>query len=435
MLAIDNRRGLKDRVTTSPRSDVVTALDVGTTKVSCFIAKVEVDNPRERLPVRVVGIGHQLSLGMRKGAVTDMDQMEDAIRAAVEAAERMAGTTIRRVVVNLTAGHPASQTISVGASVAGRPIRDDDLKRLLRYGRKQCQPEDRTIVHAIPTSYSIDGNHGIQDPRGMFGERLGVLLHVVSAATAPLQNLALSVQRCHLDVSHFVASPYASGLSCLVDDEKDLGVICVDMGGGTTSMSVFAEGTCLHTDVVSLGGIQVTNDIARGLSTPVASAERIKTLYGSALAGPTDDREMIDVPLVGEEGNSTNRVPRSLLIGVIQPRLEEIFELVRDRLADSGLENAIGKRLVLTGGGSQLTGVRELAARIFEKNVRLGRPLKLLGLADAAGGPAFSTCAGLLNYAASSPAEALRTEPEVESPTAIRDGQIAKIGRWLKMNF
>ncbi len=155
MLAIDNRRGLKDRVITGPKHEVVTALDVGTTKVGCFIAKVDFTNPRERLPVRVIGIGHQLSVGMRKGSVIDMEQMEVAIRAAVEAAERMAGTTIRRAVVNLSAGHPSSQTINVGASIASRPVRDDDLKKLLRYGRKQCQPGDRTIVHAIPTSFSM----------------------------------------------------------------------------------------------------------------------------------------------------------------------------------------------------------------------------------------------------------------------------------------
>ncbi len=435
MLAIDHKRGLKDRVITGTKQDVVTALDVGTTKVSCFIGKVDFTNPGEHLPVRVVGIGHQLSLGMRKGAVIDMDETEDAIRAAVDAAERMAGTTIRKVVVNLSAGHPSSKTISVGASIAGHPVRDDDLRRLLRYGQKQCQPAERAVVHTIPTSYSIDGNSGIKDPRGMFGEHLGIRLHVVSAAVAPLQNLTLCVQRCHLDVPQFVVSSYASGLSCLIDDEKELGVICVDMGGGTTSLSMFAEGTCIYTDVVNLGGHQVTNDIAHGLSTSIAGAERIKTLFGSALASPTDDNEMIDVPFIGEEGMSSHRVPRSLLTGIIRPRLEEILELVRDRLSDSGLDKTIGKRMVLTGGASQLTGIRELAARIFQKNVRLGRPLKLAGLADVVGGPAFSTCAGLLAYAASPLAEAFTTEPEVESFTPVGDGKIAKIGRWLKMNF
>lgn len=428
MLAIDHTPGAKQDV-------LVTALDVGTTKISCFIGKVDFTNPREHLPVRVVGIGQKPSLGVRKGAITDMDETEDAIRAAVDAAERMAGTTIRKVVVSLSAGHPSSQMIGVGASIAGHPVRDDDLRRLLRYGQKQCQPAERVVVHAIPTSYSIDGNPGIRDPRGMFGEDLGVRLHVVSAAAAPLQNLTLCVQRCHLDALNFVVSSYASGLSCLVDDEKELGVTCIDMGGGTTSLSMFAEGTCMYTDVVNLGGHQVTKDIAHGLSASITDAERIKTLFGSVLASPTDDSEIIDVPLIGEEDVSSHRVPRSLLTGIIRPRLEEILELVRDRLSDSGLDKTIGKRMVLTGGASQLTGIKELAARIFEKNVRLGRPLKLAGLADVVGGPAFSTCAGLLAYAASPPAEAFTIGPEVESSAAMGDGKIAKIGRWLKMNF
>ncbi len=225
-----------------------------------------------------------------------------------------------------------------------------------------------------------------------------------------------------------------SEIAVAVDDEMELGSVCIDMGGGTTTLAVFSDGMCVHADAVPVGGIHVTNDIARGLSTAIASAERLKTLYGSALASPTDDRETIDVPQVGEEdSHSPNHIPRSLLTGIIQPRLEEIFELVRDRLRESGFDRLASKRVVLTGGASQLTGVRELATRILEKNVRLARPLGLVGVADAAGGPAFSTCAGLLSYMVYAPPEAVFVQPKASKKEG--SGQFSRMGRWLKMNF
>jgi len=418
------------------RQGVVAALDVGTTKVSCFIAKSEGAGREPHRALRITGIGHQVSHGVKKGAVSDLEQVEDTIRAAVETAEKMAGTTLRQVVVNLSAGHPASHTINVGVTITGRPVSDEDLKRLLLHGCKNYQPEGRVIVHSIPAGYTIDDNHGIQDPRGMFGDRLSVRLHMVTAATAPIRNLARCVERCHLELAGLVVSPYASGLACLVEDEAELGAICVDMGGGTTSLSVFAGGQCVYADVVPIGGQHVTNDIARGLSTSIANAERMKTLYGSALASSTDDREMIDVQLMGEEDReSSNHIPRSLLTGIIQPRLEETFELVRDRLRDSGVDYVAGKRMVLTGGASQMTGARELGARILGKNVRLARPKRMKGLADAVGGPAFATCAGLLNYAMSSPAEAIITDSNRDGLEEHRTGQLSKISRWLKKNF
>jgi len=435
-LGLETRGGFKDRVLSGARQGVVAALDVGTTKVCCFIAKIEGGTDASHLPLRIKGIGHQVSYGVKKGTVCDLDLVEDAIRSTVETAEKMAGTTLRQVVVNLSAGHPASHTINVRSSIAGKPVTDDDLKRLLLYGRKQYQPEGRVIVHSVPTEYAIDGNHGIHDPRGMFGDSLSVRMHMVSAAAAPIRNLARCVERCHLELAGQVVTPYASGLACLVEDEASLGAVCVDMGGGTTSFSVFNGGSCVFADVVPIGGQHITNDIARGLSTSVANAERMKTLYGSALATSTDDREMIDVQPVGEEDReSPNHIPRSLLTRIIQPRLEETFEYVRDRLKDSGVEKVAGKRMVLTGGASQMTGARELGARILDKDVRLARPKRLNGLADAVGGPAFATCAGLLEYAVSSPTEAIIAESNRDSHDEHHTGHLAKISRWLKTNF
>ena len=290
------------------RSGVVAALDVGSSKISCFIARVEPGRlANGHAPMRVIGIGHQVSRGIRAGAVVDMDAADEAIRFAVDAAERMAGVTIKEVVVGVSGCDPKSQTVGVKAAVSGSQVNDEDCARLIAFAQSNFQPEARDVLHAIPTNYNIDGSRGVHDPRGMFGERLGVDVHMVSGLRGPLRNLELCIERCHLSVAGFAVTPYASGLASLVEDEMDLGVAVVDMGGGTTSLAVFFEGAMVYCDSVSIGGNHITNDIARGLSTPLAHAERMKTLYGSALASPSDEREMIDVPQVGEsDADSAN---------------------------------------------------------------------------------------------------------------------------------
>jgi cell division protein FtsA len=428
-------KGFQGRPVAAGRAGTIAALDVGSSKISCFIAKIEPGRMANgHAPIRVIGIGHQVSRGIRAGALVDMDAAEEAIRVAVDAAERMAGVTIRDVVVAVSGAEPKSQTVGVKAAVPGPEVTDGDLTRLIGYAQANFQPEGRDVLHALPTNYSIDGARGVRDPRGMFGEKLGVDVHMVSALRGPLRNLELCIERCHLSVAGIAVSPYASGLACLVEDEMDLGVAVIDMGGGTTSLSVFFEGAMVYCDSVSIGGNHITNDIARGLSTPLAHAERMKTLYGSALASPSDEREMIDVPQVGEsDADSANHIPRSMLTGIIQPRLGETFELVRDRLEASGYARLAGRRVVLTGGASQMNGARELASRMLDKQVRVGQPIRLTGLAEATGGPAFSTCAGLLTYSQISPLEAAGGEGEGEG--AAGRGGLRKFSRWLKENF
>jgi cell division protein FtsA len=409
------------------RHGFIAGLDVGTTKVCCFVARID------GAGMRVVGIGHQVSRGIRSGAVVDMDAAEESIRAAVDAAERMADETIREVYVSFAGGQPASHTVGVEVSIAGHQVGESDVNRVLEQGRTRNEPGERQVVHAIPVGYTIDGSPGIRDPRGMYGERLGVNMHVVTAATGPLRNLATCVERCHLKITGTVISPYASGLACLVEDEMDLGVTVIDLGGGTTSLAVFYDGALVLTDVVPIGGGHVTNDIARGLSTPMVHAERMKTLFGSAVAGTSDENEIIDVPQVGEiEHHSPNHVPRSILVGIIKPRVEETFELVRDRLARSGLDRVAGRRVVLCGGASQLQGTRDLAQRVLDKQVRMGRPIRVNGLAEATGGPAFATCAGLLSYALRARTEAA---DGVNEPEEANGGRFARLGQWLRANF
>jgi cell division protein FtsA len=412
---------------------IYAALDIGTTKVSCFVGKMEQGKTGAPLPVRVIGIGHHPSHGLRAGAVIDMVLAEQAIRAAVEAAERMAGLTLRQVVINLSAGSPTSHGINVEVGIKGHEICEQDLSDGFTHGRSNFASDGREIVHSVPTGFSIDGSRGVRDPLGMFGEELGIDMNIVTATPGPIRNLLACVERCHLDVSRIVVTPYASGLACLVEDEVDLGVTCIDMGGGTTSISVFAEGALQFAGVVPVGGEAVTKDIAQGLSTPFDHAERMKTLYGSALGGTGDVKELIRVPMVGDamEDHHTT-IPKSMLTKIIRPRVEETFEHVRDKIKSGGFEDLAGRRMVLTGGASQLTGVRELATRVLEKQVRLGQPIKLTGLADATRGPAFSTCAGLLSFASNPPLEAFGSALK---PSGFDSGAgIRKVRNWFRQN-
>ena len=409
------------------RSGLITALDVGTTKIACFIAR-----PLENGAAEVIGVGHQVSQGIKNGNIVDMVAVEDSIRATVEAAEQMAGENVRDVVLCLSGSVPKSKLISFDVAVSGHEISDLDLKRALDPTWLYSQQDDnRDIIHSLPVTYSIDGNSGIKDPRGMFGEKLGVNMHIITASSGALRNITACVNRCHLDVGAQVVGSYAAGLSCLVEDEIEMGVICIDMGGGTTDISVFFDGEVVYTDSVPLGGNHVTNDIARGLSTPLAYAERMKTLYGSAIPSASDDQEIIKVPLVGELDDGENQIPRSMLVGIIRPRIEEIYELVREKLEPTGFDKAGARRVVLTGGGSQLTGVRELATQMMDKQVRLGQPYVVKGLAESVSGPGFSVPVGLIQFMLKERRiRSITSSLNLEAPSS----KLARIGKWLREN-
>jgi cell division protein FtsA len=408
------------------RGSLIAGLDIGTTKVSCFIARVEDDKPR------VLGIGHQLSRGVRNGSIVDLEAAGVSVANAVNAAEEMAGDTVGRVVANLSGGFSASRIIKAEIGIIGREIGDAEMQRALEHGYLLREPGDRQVIHTVPVGFSVDDSRGIRDPRGMLGERLGVNMHVVTASAAAVRNHTSAIGRSHLEVEALVVSPYASGLSCLVEDEIGLGVTVIDMGGGTTTIGVFFDGNLIFADYVPVGGGHVTNDIARGLSTPIAHAERMKTLFGSAISSSTDEREMIAVPQIGEEDDGhVNHVPKSLLVGIIAPRIEETFELVRNRLEASGFDKVAGRRVVLTGGACQLHGAREFAGLILDKQVRIGRPQRVTGLAEATGGPAFATTAGLLHFALSERAEVSAARRIPGRPP----GVFGRFGNWLKQNF
>jgi cell division protein FtsA len=413
------------------RSGLTAALDIGTTKIGCLIANGDAGAGKEP---RVVGFGHQVSHGMRSGTIVDIEGVEAAIRSTVEAAEQMAGENIKNVVVNLGGGKPRSRLIAYEISIAGHKIGDADLRRILDPNALDAEhPADRELIHSIPVGYSIDGNRGVRDPRGMYGERLGVNMHVISANHGPIRNLEAAVARCHLGIESMVVTPFASALACLVEDEKQMGVTYIDFGGGTTSVAIFFDGELVHTDSIPVGGQHVTTDIARGLATSMPHAERMKTLYGNVIPSASDDHAVIKVPLVGEEDSSEeSQVPRSMLVGIIRPRIEETLELVRDRLASAGFDKVAGRRAVISGGASQLLGVPELTAKVLDKQVRVGRPQPLTGAPETAAGPAFSTCAGLLRYAFEESNEIPNFTYGIETEPS---GRFGRLGQWLKENF
>jgi cell division protein FtsA len=424
----------------SRKGATLSVLDIGTSKIVCLVAQLVPMEGLEALRgrthlARIVGIGHQRSLGIKGGAVVDLEAAEGAIRQAIHAAERMAKVEIQSVIVNLTGGRLASQHFEGAASVRGGSVSPTDVQRVLATASAHTLRPGQAVLHALPTGFSLDAQPNIVEPCGMIGERLGVDLHVVTSDAAAARNLMLAVERCHLGIETVVATPYAAGLSALVDDEAEMGVVVVDMGGGTTSVGVFAGGHVVHVDALAVGGHHVTMDIARGLTTRVAAAERLKTLYGSAMATSSDDRDMIAVHQVDEdERDVPHHLPRSHLVRIIRPRVEEILELVRERLKNAGFAAQAGRRVVLTGGASQLVGLPDLAKKVLQGQIRIGRPLGIKGLPEAAKGPAFSAAVGLLVYPQVAHAEHFEIRASRRAATGT-DGYLSKVGRWFRESF
>lgn len=378
------------------RAGTFGVLDIGTTKIACLIGRIESDGRP-----RVLGFGWHKGRGVRGGGIVDLDEAERAIRACVGQAEDMADTRLQRVIVNLSCGQPESRLYNVQWPVGGRPVSDNDIRGVLAEGRQRAIMEGRESIHAIPLNFSVDATDHVPDPRGLYCTTLTARLHIIDAASTALRSLEACMARCDLEIEDLVSAPMAAGLSTLVDDERELGATVIDMGGGTTGFAVFADNQLMHTAQLPIGGLHVTKDLATGLSTTLAHAERLKTLYGNVEHSPDDDNEMLPVPLVGEEeDHQLARVPRSMVVKIIRPRIEETFEYVKDRLEGSGMTRAAGNRVVLTGGACQLPGLREMAARMLNRQVRLGRPLALRGVPELASGPAFAVAAGLMSWAA-----------------------------------
>ena len=407
--------------------NLIIGLDIGTTKICVIVAE------RSENGVDIIGIGTHPSRGLRKGVVVDIDATVNSIMRAVEEAELMADCEITSVYAGIAGGHIDGFNSHGVFAVKDREVREGDIRRVIDAAKAVASPMDREVSHVIAQEFIIDEQDGIREPLGMSGVRLEAKIHIVTAAVTSAQNIVKCANRAGLNVMDIVLEPLASAEAALAGDERELGVCLIDIGGGTTDIAVFDEGSIKHTSVLGLGGYHITNDIARGLSTSIEHAARMKSLFGSAIPSPADERETIDVRLVGEsEDAGPNPVPRSQLVSIIRPRIEETLELVRNRLEASGFGHAAGRRLVITGGASQLQGLRELAGQMLGKHVRLSRPLTIAGLAEATAGPAFSTCAGLLIYA-------LRQRRDVP-PKALGalegiGGRLGRVGQWLRDNL
>lgn len=388
------------------RTGLVAVLDIGSSKTVCLIARSEPG------ALKVLGAALRESRGLRAGTVIEMTAAEESIRDVVAAAENLADARIQNVLMSVNCGSPTSVTSRAVMALDGTLVTDEILRQLLAEGRARCQLDGHVVIQSMPTSYVVDEAVGVRDPSGMYGQRIGVAMHAVAVKPTALTNLRLAVERCHLNVAAAMFAPYASGLSVLTDDEKQLGATIIDMGGGCTSIAVFLEGHLVYSDVVPIGGQAVTSDLARMLASPLAAAERAKVLYGAALGDlESGAADVVSVPQMGEENDESDlRVPRSMLTRIIQARLEETFAEVQKRLRESGYDVAAGRRLVLTGGASQLAGARELAARVLNKQVRIGRPRPQAGLPASSAGPDYATAIGLLMAGATMPPEVLNPE-------------------------
>ena len=387
---------------------VIGAVNIGSFRISAMIAGIS-----ETGEMIVLGSGHRAAQGIKRGYVTDMQAATYAVRDAVERAEKMANTSVTSVWIGCSGAGLASQIAQVEVDIGGRRIEADDIEHLLVAGRDVIQPDGRMVLHAQPAPYTLDGANGVSDPKGRHAERLGVDIHVMLADGAPVRNITEAVQNAHLEVEAVVGSPIAAGFACLSAEERELGVALVEFGGEVTNVAVYANGMLLGLTTIPMGSGDITDALASAFGIRRFQAERLKCVHGSAIASPTDHREMIPVNAPGEEGSGPiarhgddkNRIPRAELISVITTQLALLTEEVGRALKAMGFDGQRGQQVVLTGGGAELAGLADYAQSALGKPVRIGRPPQLKGLPDPHATPGFSTLAGLVLYAAADPVD------------------------------
>jgi cell division protein FtsA len=429
-----NRIGSRHGGTAVPTT--LASLDIGSTKICCVIAEAMPNKHKSLADVqpalKVLGFGQTASRGIKAGSIINVDEAERAIRLAVDAAERMAERHINAVHVNVSGGKPYSQVTRGQVQSTTGVISPRDADNAVSAAIATVDVGQRQVLHLMPVTFGLDGVESADVPMGLHGASLTTEMGVVTVDPAALRNLSLTVERCHLSISGFAVSPYAAARGVLASDERSLGSIVIDMGGGTTSVAIFKHGKLAAAFVIPIGGMQVTSDVAQGLSTSLAHAERMKTMFGAVWPTGYDDREMLAVPLVGERGVDTvQKVPRSTLSAIIKPRIEEIFDLVIRRLSDNPQLVAAAGRIVLTGGASQLPGLRELAQAMFGRQVRLGQPQPQAGMPEMARSNGFAAAFGLLGLAANP--DKLYAMPQA-AQAAIDRSQLTyaqRVGRWL----
>ena len=407
--------------------EIIVGLDLGSTKVSAVVGEVDADG------ITILGVGNVPCRGLRKGVVSNIEWTVRSIREAVDQAQTMAGVEIQTVYAGIAGGHIRSHVSDGVAAIAGREVTITDLERVLEGARAIPIDADRMILHALPREYLVDNQDGVRDPIGMSGVRLQVRVNLITAASSCVQNVVRCVERCGLEVADVVLEPLASANAVLSDDEKEIGVGVIDMGGGTTDVLVYADGGIAHTSVIPAGGNNITRDVSAGLRTPGGEAERLKRNFGCALGRMIADDEEIEVPGVG--GHSPRKVARRVVSDIIEPRVEEIFSEVRRRIEEAGLIEQISAGVVLTGGAVLMEGMVECAEEVLGMPVRLGFPVGVRGIVQLVQGPQFATGVGLLRYGAERLAEARAraeaAEREMPEPRlAAADTVVRRSGFW-----
>ncbi len=373
------------------KENILVGLDIGTTKICAVVGEVS-DEGR----INILGIGTSPSRGLKKGVVVNIESTVDSIKKAVEEAELMAGVEINAVYAGIAGGHIKSFNSRGVIAVRDGEVSQGDIERVVDAARAVAIPMDRKILHVIPQEFIIDGQDGIKEPLGMSGVRLEAEVHIITGAVTSVQNIVKSVNRAGLEVLDIILQPLASSEAVLTSEEKELGVALVDIGGGTTDIATFMEGSLCHTAVLGIGGNHLSNDIAVGLRTPAAEAEKIKIKYGCALSSLVKEEETIEVPSVG--GRSPRVLSRQILANIIQPRAEEIFSLVEKEISKIGFEEMVASGVVITGGTSITEGMPEIAEQVLNLPVRRGTPMNVGGLVDIVNSPIYATGVGLLLY-------------------------------------
>jgi cell division protein FtsA len=370
------------------KGELIVGLDIGTTKVAAIVGEITDDG------IDIIGIGSHPSRGLRKGVVINIESTVESIKKAISEAELMAGCDITSVYAGIAGGHIKGINSHGIVAIKEKEVKETDLMRVIDAAQAVAIPLDREVIHVLPQEYIVDGQDGIKEPLGMSGVRLEAKVHIVTAAVTSAQNIVKCANRCGLNVNDIILQPLASAESILTNEEKELGVALVDVGGGTSDLVIYSEGAVVHTSVITLGGNHVTNDVAVGLRTPAAEAERIKQKYGCALSSMVQKDETIEVPSVG--GRKARILSRQILAEIIEPRAEEIYNLVQQEILKSGFEDRIASGIVLTGGSVILEGMPELAEQVFNMPVRRGAPRGIGGLVDVVKSPMYATGVGLV---------------------------------------
>ncbi len=436
------QRAMRARREAALKRGVIAVLDIGTAKVACLVLQFVPDDgqaaPDGRPTIRqgafrVIGAANTRSRGVTFGEISAMEECERAVRTAIQGAQKMAGLRVDHVIVSFAGGRPRSYGVTGETEVENGAVAERDIGHVLAACEIPDYGHDLEAIHALPVNFCLDRRSGLTDPRGQVGSNLAVDMHLLTIGATPLRNVLHCIRRCDLELAGVVVSSYASGLASLVEDEQELGAACIDLGAGATGISVFVRRQMIYADAVRMGGAHVTSDICQGLQVSMQDAERLKTMHGGLVATGLDDRDMIELPsILGDWDNDRRQISRSELIGVMRPRVEEIFEEARARLDASGFEYLPSQRIVLTGGSAQIPGLELCASRILGRQCRIGKPLRVQGLPQSATGSAFATAVGLALHVSHPQDECWDFEMPADRHGARR---VTRALRWFKENW